>query len=213
VHRVVVSDGAGSSLEETLAWVRQDGFRLEVGCPWATPGEAQAEDPAGVLVMLANTTPSCGRPEEAEYRVQGRSVGVLKPGETRRVRLPASRPVVVDVAVAGRRQWTFSIARPGNGETWAYGCTQPDLAQGTDGIAVAFENTTDQCPEPGRATHLTLWVDGQPVVGIPPGGRTAVRVSPGPHDFEVRPGLSLERVVRGQKDVQGPFRIHYGCGR
>jgi len=220
VHRILVTDAQGTLVEETLLWVREEGFRLEIGCPW-TSGERPPESAEGggapetgtETVTLANTTASCGRPEEAEFRIQGRRAGVLKPAETRKVALPRGRPVVVDVATGGQRRWTFTVTRPRPGETWAYGCTQPDLARATEGIPVAFENTTDQCAEPKGGLHLVLWVDGQPVVGLPPGGRTAVRVAPGLHLFEVRPGLSMERLVRGQRDVQATFRIHYGCGR
>lgn len=220
VHRILVTDAAGALVEETLIWVREEGFRLEVGCPRRPPGpaaempgEGTAPGKGAVRVTLTNTTASCGRPEEAEFRIQGTVAATLGPGESRQVALPAERPIVVDVAVGGRRQWTFSVARPREGETWAYGCTQPDLARASEGIPVAFENTTDQCPEPAGGLHLTLWVDGQPVVGLAPGGRTAVRVAPGLHQFEVRPGLTMERLVRGQRDVQATFRIHYGCGR
>ena len=78
---------------------------------------------------------------------------------------------------------------------------------------MAFDNTTDACPEAPARHHLTLWVDGLPVVGVAPGGKAAVRVAPGRHDFEVRVGWTRQRVVRGQREVAGPFRIHYGCGR
>jgi len=220
VHRVLVTDSAGTLVEETLLSIREEGFRLEVGCSGGslkTAAEVPRSEPSpgkgSVAVTLANTTPSCGRPEDAEFRIQGMAAGTLKPGETRKAALPSERPLVVDVFTGGRRQWTFSAAKPRDGETWAYGCTQPDLARAAEGIPVAFENTTDQCPEPAGGIHLTLWVDGQPVIGLAPGGRTAVRVAPGLHHFEVRPGLTMERLVRGQRDVQATFRIHYGCGR
>lgn len=215
LYGVAVLRADGSLLEETNTLVASPDFVLAVGCagiprPLEFPKEGTAAPV--VPVRLVNTSGDCGDPRTVEFLVDRRFVGsVPDKGETRA--LVPEPGAIVDVLSAGRRLLTYSVSRPKAGQTLAFGCTFPDAAGVREGVPVAFENTTDQCPEATARRALTLWVDGLPVTGLAAGLKTAVRVAPGRHEFEVRVGWSRERVVRGAKDVAAPFRIHYGCGK
>ena len=222
LYGVTVIRADGSLLEETRTLVLGDDFVLAIGCAGvasaavpapAAPARADGTVPEGfVPVRFVNTSGDCGEPREVEFRVDRRPVGtVADRGEVRGLLRVAG--AVVDVMSGDRRLLTYSVARPRAGQALVFGCTYPDSAGSADGVPVAFENTTDQCPDASSRRSLTLWVDGLPVTGIGPGGKTGVRIRPGRHEFEVRVGWSRERVVRGAKEVLAPFRIHYGCGR
>jgi hypothetical protein len=217
MYSVAVLRADGSLLEETNTLLMSPGFVLTVGCAGipTTAAPANAAPPAASLlvpVRLVNTTGDCGDPKSVEFLVDRRSVGSVADRGQIKVSVPADG-TVVDVLADGRRVMTTSVSRPRAGQVLAFGCTFPDAAGSRDGVPVAFENTTDQCADPAARRALTLWVDGLPVTGLTPGKKTAVRFVPGHHEFEVRVGWSRERVVRGAKDVQASFRIHYGCGR
>ena len=220
MYSIAVIRADGSLLEETNTLLMAPDWVLTVGCagmpapslPAAGANPAPAAASPAVPIRLVNTTGDCGDPKPVEFLVDRRSVGVVADRGQARVSVPADG-AVVDVLSGGRRVMTSSVSHPKAGQTLAFGCTSPDLAGSGDGIPVAFENTTDQCPDPAARRALTLWVDGLPVTGVTPGRKTAVRFVPGQHDFEVRVGWSRERVVRGAKDVQASFRIHYGCGK
>jgi len=217
IYSVAVIRADGSLLEETNTLLTAPDWVLTVGCaglpkPVATADAGPAAASPPVPIRLVNTTGDCGDPKTVEFLVDRRSVGVVADRGQARVSVPADG-AVVDVLSGGRRVMTSSVSHPKAGQTLAFGCTSPDLAGSGDGIPVAFENTTDQCPDPAARRALTLWVDGLPVTGVTPGRKAAVRFVPGQHDFEVRVGWSRERVVRGTKDVQASFRIHYGCGK
>jgi len=215
LYSVMVLRADGSLLEESATLVMSPDFVVTVGCagiPKPLEPPKEGAEPSGVAVRLVNTTGDCGDPRTVDFQVDRRPVGPVADGREMRALVPATS-VVVDVLNGGRRLLTYSVSRPRAGQALAFGCTFPDSAGSTEGVPVAFENTTDQCPDAASQRALTLWVDGLPVTGLAPGKKTGVRVQPGRHDFEVRVGWSRARVVRGAKDVSSSFRIHYGCGK
>ena len=211
VYGVAVMRGEGTVVEETQVQVRDRDFRLEFGCaePPASEGKAEGDQ---VEVRLANTAMDCGEPGAVEFRVNGRLAGLVGDGAVEDAKVPAG-DVIVDVLRGKRRLLTWHIPAPKAGRTLAFGCSDPEaVGEGGGGIPVAFQNSTDLC-EAGQQKHLTLWLDGFPVIGLAPGGRTAVRVATGLHEVEVRVGRTRERVMSGSKFVTGPFRVHFGCGK
>lgn len=120
----------------------------------------------------------------------------------------------IEAFVDGKRLLTGTYQNLVDGASVYFGCTFNDhIKSFSSGIPVSFQNTTDACSDPSQKRFLTFWVDGIPIEGIAPGKRGGVRVPPGDHVFQVFVGLTTERVVRGVKDVQSPFRVHFGCGR
>ncbi len=205
------SDGA--VVEESRVLVSVPGFVVPVGCPAQAVAMAPS-DAALVLIsiQLFNSSMDCGRPETVEFIADGLPLGRVEPGA--RVLANAPRGATrIEVFAQGRRTMAWTRPPLEAGQALTYGCTFPAAQGPASGIAVAFENTTDSCTDPAQHRFLTLWVDGEPAVGLAPGQRGGVRVVPGPHVFQVFVGQTLERVVKGTKDVKEPFRIHFGCGR
>lgn len=214
LYGVAVIAEDGSLLEESRTLIGGPGFVVPAGCP-SQPfvRVADAGPPAPEVGMfLVNSSGDCGRPETVEFFMDGNPVGIVPAGE-RATRKVASRAALIEAFVDGRRSLSWSHPPIAEGGSLTYGCTYPELLAGTTGVPVAFENTTDTCTDPGQHRFLTLWIDGVPVVGVAPGQRAGVRVPSGRRSFQVFVGMSQERVVRGVKDVQAPFRIHFGCGR
>lgn len=214
LYGVAVIAEDGTLLEESRTLIGGPGFLVPAGCP-TIPFARTASDggqAAEVGMNLVNSSGDCGRPESVEFFLDGNSLGSVPPGG-RVTRRAASRTALIEAFVEGRRALSWTHPPLGEGGSLTYGCTYPELLAGTSGIPVAFENTTDTCTDPSQHRFLTLWIDGVPVVGVAPGQRTGVRVEPGKRSFQVFVGMSQERVVRGVKDVQTPFRIHFGCGR
>lgn len=215
VYGVTAMAPGGVLVEESRVLVTRAGFRVPAGCPTRAPAPEAFVPPAEgerVPVQLFNSSMDCGLPQTVEFVADGVWLGRLEPG----ARVAATAPrgaTLIEAYVQGRR--AFSATRPAieAGAVLTCGCTVADATGPAAGIPVAFENTTDTCTDPAQHRHLTLWVDGMPVVGVGPGQRAGVRVTPGPHAFQVFVGMTQERVVRGAKDVQAPFRIHFGCGR
>jgi hypothetical protein len=204
----------GRVVEESRVLVTAPGFLLSFGCP-RNPGTTDvtaAPPPVLVPVELFNSSMDCGRPETVSFFADGLPLGRVEPG----ARVPATAPQGargIEVFADGRRtvSWTHSGVIAGTVLT--YGCTVPEHQGPAEGIPVAFENTTDSCTDPLQRRYLTLWLDGAPAVGLAPGQLGGVRVTPGPHEFQVFVGQTQERVIRGTRDVSAPFRIHFGCGR
>ncbi len=211
VYGVTVTRGDGAVVEETQAQVRDGNFRLQFGCA-EPPASDEPADGRQVEVRFANTGLDCGEPGAVEFRVNGRAAARVGDGAVEVAKVPAG-DVIVDVLRGGRRVLTWHVPSLKAGRTLAFGCSDPDaVGEGGGGIPVAFQNSTDLC-EAGQQKYLTLWLDGFPVIGLAPGGRTAVRVAAGVHQFEVRVGRTREKMMSGSKDVTGPFRVHFGCGK
>jgi hypothetical protein len=207
VYSVTVSRSDGTLVEEVLARVEEGGFRLPVGCPGAMGAGDLKSEP--VAIRLANTTADCGDARDLDFVVGGGAPVRVAAGAVVEARVPGTG-VLFEALAGGRRVWMLHAARVREGRTIFVGCTDPDAMAIRGGETVAFENTTEGCPGGGR--HVTLWVDGFPVVGRGPAGKAAVVVPAGRHVFEVYGGMGRERLLRGEKDVKGPFRIRSGCG-
>jgi hypothetical protein len=216
LYGITVFDDGGILIEETRTLIRDGGFRILLGCGGrALDSETNVPpdpDTRLVPVRLVNSSQDCGAPETVEFRAAGRALGTVPAGGSLDAQVPA-RELPVDVLSGDRRVLTFHVPTVTSGQSLVYGCTHPDLFGPRNGVSVAFANTTDACEDPGQVHHLTLWIDGLPVAGLAPGRSVALRVARGKHDFQVRVGMSRERVVRGSREVTAPFRIHYGCGK
>ena len=209
LYQVSVTRPDGSIVEEGQVLVESPGFKLLFGCPGAHR-RPDRSDRGDVPVRFANTTKDCGEADQVEFYADGRLVASVAPGRQIEGRLPRS-DVLLEVVVAGRRVFQRYLSQVSKDQSFFHGCTDPWAP--TDGIAVVFQNETDRCPDLADRRHLTLWVDDAPRLGLPPSGKGVVYVKPGRHDFQVRVGMSRQRVISGARDVSGPFRVRYGCGQ
>lgn len=205
IYWTLIQGPDGLPIESPLVVIEASGFALELGCP----PRAQAPGPPnqGKPVTLANTTDTCGNPQTLLFFANGRLLAEVSPGAKVSTTVPEGRLLLEAVALPDRRRvFIRDILRLQNIETIYFGCTEPGFGQ--EGIPILFENSTDLCPKP---SHLTLWVDGWPRIGLSPGGRRLFRLPKGPHEFVLRVGLSAEKVLEGKRDVSGPFKITFGC--
>lgn len=214
-YQAAIQTSDGTPVESPLVVIEGKGFSLSFGCP-PIPGHSDSpsrpalpHNPASVPVRFANTTGDCGDPRTVVFVVNNSPTATLPAGGVSGGSVPGSG-FLLEVASLpeNKRLFVRRVAGIKSGESLYYGCTDPDFVSRKDGVAVVFENATDSCPSPGP---LTLWVDGWPRLGLPPGRATTVFLSKGFHDFEVGPGLLTTRFLRGSRDVAAPFRIRYGC--
>ncbi len=220
-YQVTVQTADGTPVESPLAMVEDRGFLWSFGCPpipehalastgrTSRPGD---DPPPGTrAIRFANTTPDCGDPMPVVFLVNDAPVATVPAGGVVAGHVPSGEFLLVVASVSeNRRLLVRRVARVESGQTLPYGCTDPDFVSRRDGVPVVFENATDSCPSPGP---LTLWVDGWPRIGLPPGRAATLGVPRGLHDFDVRPGLLPTRLLQGSRNVQVPFRIRYGCSK
>jgi len=210
LYRATVLNPDGSMDESPLILVERKGFVWSFGCPmFSAPASTNAGgDP--VLVRFANTTEDCGDPQAVAFVVNGKSVAVVPAGQTKDAQIPDRDAFVEVVSVPGNQRLMIQqMDRISRGRVIHYGCTEPGFGRDGD-VSVVFQNATDSC---ASATFLTLWVDGRPRIGLAPGRSSVFRLTAGPHEFDVREGLTSNRVLQGTRDVRAPFRIRYGCNK
>jgi hypothetical protein len=213
LYNVTVTRRDGSLVEETRALVHDAGFRFAFGCARPPAPSDPAAGEAMVDAWLVNTSGACGDGREVEFLLDGRPAGKVADASEKAVRAPAGG-TTVDAMGGGTRLLTFHLPRVAAGQSIVFGCTDPEsVREDAPGVAVAFQNTTDACATTEERRHLTLWVDGLPRLGLPPGGKGVIRVQPGFRDVQVTVGRTRETVMRGLKDVGGPFRVRWGCGK
>ena len=220
LYAVMVFDLDGRILEQSKALVLGSAFNLYVGCeskpaqPKVTKGtQPEGERVPEIKLRLVNSFQDCGTPYTVTVYIDGEEKAVLKPKSKKTVKVP-KKEMQIEAFVDGKRLLTGTYQNLVDGASVYFGCTFNDhIKNFSSGIPVSFQNTTDACSDPNQKRFLTFWVDGIPIEGIAPGKRGGVRVLPGEHVFQVFVGLTTERVVRGVKDVQSPFRVHFGCGR
>lgn len=211
MYGVTVMSEDGQIVEETKALIMDSNYHLNFGC--VPPISSDAVSGPMEDVYIVNTSGTCGTSHEVEFFFDGRSVGTVPDGSEKKVRAPAGG-VLVDVLNAQKRLLTLHVPRLAKGQSIVYGCTDPDaVSPSASGVSVAFHNTTDACEKPEERRFITLWIDGLPKLGLPPGGKGIVKVNRGIHEFYVTIGATRETVMRGQKDVKEPFRIRWGCGK
>jgi len=211
-YSVAATRRDGSTVEEAQVRVDGPGFRLAFGCatPFPPPESVRlAADRGESQVRFSNTTGDCGDPRRIEFWADGRLAAAVGPGGSVEGRLPRA-DVVVDVVSGGKRLVSTHLATVRTGQHVFHGCTDPGAP--SEGVAIAFQNTTDACPDPLERRHLTLWVDSAPRLGLAPGGQGVAYGPRGRHEIKVLVGLTREKLVSGTREVVAPFRVRYGCG-
>lgn len=211
LYDVTVQGNDGAVIESLRIFIGGPGFRLDFGC---LPGPAKT--PVGqqraVQIWLANTTGDCGTPQEVEFRLNGAVQGKVEDGGM--IRVPSrSKDVLFEVVREGSRVYAEHHATVKDGQTLFHGCTDPVYLRKRSGVSVLFQNSTNLCEGKSKGRYLTLWVDGNRLVGLAPGRKTSVPLRQGNRNLAVYVGMTRELVLKGTKKVSAPFRIHYGCGK
>lgn len=212
LYDITVQDAAGTVVDSIRVYVAEADFRFDLGCvPGAVKPSGKVE--GAVNIWFANTSGDCGTSREVEIRLNGVVRGTVTDGSIERIQAVPSKDVIMEVFHQGKRVFMehFPVLKK-DGFIY-YGCTDPGIRKERSGISVLFHNGTDQCKEAGDRRHLTLWVDGRRTVGLAPGARTSILMSPGEHQLSVNVGLTRQQVLKGTKRVTAPFRVRYGCGK
>ncbi len=208
-YQVTIQTPDGEPLESPIVVVERKNFVWTFGCPPFAAPRAEPRSGGGRPVQFVNTTPDCGAPMTVVFVLNGDAAATVPAGRSAQGHAPKGEVLMEVVSVPeNRRLLVRRLESVEAGQTLFYGCTDPEFASQTGGVPVVFENSTHACPSP---QPLTLWVDGWPRIGLAPGQAKTVGVPKGVHEFEVRPGLLLMRLLQGSRDVQAPFRIRYGC--
>jgi len=212
LYDVTIQDVAGTVVDSTRLYVGQAGFRFDMGC---VPAEAKAaKAPADAVdVWFANTSGDCGTPKDVVFRLNGVDSGKVADGVLERVSAVPSKDALLEVLHRGKRIFAEHFPRLKKDGFIYYGCTDPGIRKERSGISVLFKNSTDLCTDTGDRRYLTLWVDGRRTVGLAPGTRTSILMSPGEHELAVHVGLTREKVLKGKKRVTAPFMVRFGCGK